>query len=66
MSKSKPLVAEGTEIPHTTIAPDPGMARTEYELVGGSFSWKATLEPIGGLTTDSVNSLNLQPTGVWM
>ena len=35
MGKSKPLVAGGTEIPHTTIATDPGMARSEYELGGG-------------------------------
>ena len=51
---------------HKTIATDPGLARTWYELGGGSFSWKATLEPIGELTTDSVNSLILQSTGVWM
>ena len=44
MGESKPLVAGGTEMPHTTIATDPGLARTGYELVGGSFSWKATLE----------------------
>ena len=44
MGKSKPLVAGGTEMPHTTIATDPGLARTEYELVGGSFGWRATLE----------------------
>ena len=37
---------------HTTIATDPGIARTEYELGGGSFSWRATLDPIGELTTD--------------
>ena len=56
MGKSKPLVARGTEMSHTTIATDPGMARTGYELGGGSFSWRATLEPIGELTTDSVNN----------
>ena len=49
---------------HTTIATDPGMARTQYELGGGSFGWRATLESIGELTTDSVNSLILQSTSV--
>ena len=62
MGKSKPLVAGGTEIPHTTIATDPGMARTEHELGGGGFSWRATWGPIGELTTDSVNDLILQST----
>ena len=28
MGKSKPLVAGGTEVSHTTIATDPGLART--------------------------------------
>ena len=31
---------------HTTIATDPGMSRTEYELGGGSFGWGATLEQL--------------------
>ena len=62
MGKSKPLVAGGTEMPHTTIATDPGLARTGYELGGGSFGCRATLEPIGELTTDSVNDLILQST----
>ena len=46
MGKSEPLVAGGTEIPHRTIATDPGLARTEYEFGGGSFSWRATLEQL--------------------
>ena len=46
MGKSKPLVARGTEMSHTTIATDPGLARTGYELGGGSFGWKATLEQL--------------------
>ena len=51
-------------MPHTTIATGPGMARTEYELGGGSFGWRATLEPKGELTTDSVNDWILQSTSV--
>ena len=53
-------------MPHTAIATDPGMARTGCELGGDSFGWRATLESIGELTTDSVNSLILQSTSVWM
>ena len=64
MGKSKPLVAGGTEIPHTTIATYSGLARTVQEFGGGSFGWRATLEPIGELTTDSVNNLILQSTSV--
>ena len=56
MGKSKSLVAGGTEISHTTIATDSGLARTVQEFGGGSFGWRATLEPIGELTTDSVNN----------
>ena len=55
MGKSKPLVAGGTEMPHTTIAIDSGLARTVQEFGDGSFGWRATLEPIGELTTDSVS-----------
>ena len=50
MGKSKPVVAGGTGISHTTIATDPGLARISYELGGGSFSWRATLDPAGELT----------------
>ena len=64
MGKSKPLVAGGTEMSHTTIATDPRMARTYYEFGGGSFSWRATSETIGELTTDSVNDWILQSTSV--
>ena len=46
MGKSKPLVAGGAEMSRTTIAKDPGLARTGYELGGGSFGWKATLEQL--------------------
>ena len=49
-------------MPHSTIATDPGLARTQYELGGGSFGWRATLKPSGELTTDSVNEFILQST----
>ena len=55
MGKSKALVAGATGISHTTIATDPGLARTEYEFGDGSSSWIATVEPVGELTMMSAN-----------